>query len=321
MKKNLKRAALIAATGAMLIGTAFSAQAASKENGQWCQEADGWWYKLTEDGGKFLADTWYHIKDSDGVVRYYYFDQNGWLKTNATVDGYTLDENGRWVVNGQIQTAPESEDYATSVDFAQLKKAAASTNNNATTTTTTTTTTAAAAAKGKSTVTNNGKAWKTSGNGDSPSKATFTQGYGSSSINGSTITNDWANFQITLAGAKVAGEGDGTDIYIDSDTTSNIYFTFYPISKYGTASLDGFVSGFLADARGYKGGTKSDDIALGAYTFKQLTKTVKTPYGDLHDHAYIRAVDGTDYVLVITVEQNGNSEDYLSALKTMTKVR
>ena len=312
MKKSLKRAALIAATGAMLVGTAFTAEAASTENGQWCQESTGWWYKLTEDGKTFLANTWYHIKDADGVVRYYYFDQNGWLMTNTTVEGYTLDENGRWTVNGEVQVAPETEHYATSIDFA--KQHASSTSSSSTSTTST-------SSKGKTGVTNGGKAWVTSGKGDNPANATFTQGYTSSTISGSTITNSWANFKMTLAGAKLATEGDGTDVYIDSDTTSNLYITYYPISKYGTATLDGFVSGYLADGRGYKGGTKSEDITLGAYTFKQLTKTVKTPYGDMHDHAYIRAIDGTDYVMVITVEQNGNDEDYLSALKTMTKVR
>jgi hypothetical protein len=276
MKKSLKKAALIAVTGAMLAGTAFTAEAASTENGQWCQEPTGWWYKLTEDGKTFLANTWYHIKDADGVVRYYYFDHDGWLMTNTTVDGYTIDENGRWTVNGQVQTAPESESYATSIDFA--KQHAASSN-----TTTTTTTTTASSSKGKSGVTNNGKAWHVS----SPGTIEATQDYGSSTISGSTITNSWANFKMTLAGATLATEGDGTDVYIDSDTTSNFNISYYPISKYGTATLDGFISGYLADARGYKGGTKSADITLGAYTFKQLTKTMKTPYGNMDDHAYI----------------------------------
>ena len=310
MKKSLKKAALIAATGAMLVGTAFTAKA---ENGQWCQEPTGWWYKLTEDGGVFLANTWYHIKDEDGVIRYYYFDQNGWLKTNTSINGDNVDENGRWVVNGQVQTAPETEGYATSIDFAKLHN----TSTSASTTTGTTSTTN----KDKTGVTNNGKAWKVTSNGDNPANATFTQSYGSSTISGSTVTNDWANFRMTLAGAQLATEGDGTDVYINSDTSSSIYITYYPVGKYGTATLDGFVSGFLADARGYKGGVKSDDIALGAFTFKQLTKTTKTPYGDVYDHAYIRTIDGTGYVMVITVEENGNSEDFLSALNTMTKIR
>lgn len=321
MKKSLKRAVLIAATGAMLAGTAFTAQAASEGNGQWCEEPTGWWYKTTEEGkaGEFFANTWYHIKDSDGVIRYYYFDQNGWLKTNTTIDGYTVDENGRWVVNGQVQVAPESENYRTSVDFAKLR--AAETANSSATTTNSTNTTTGTNNKGKSGVTNGGKAWVASGKGDNPANAVFTQEYGSSTISGSTITNSWANFTMTLAGAKVATEGDGTDVYIDSDTKSNLYITYYPIGKYGTATLDGFVNGFLADARGYKGGTKSEDIQLGAYTFKQLTKTIKTPSGNSDDHAYIRAIDGTNYVMVITVEKNGFSDTYLDALKTMAKVR
>ncbi len=320
MRKSVKRAALIAATGAMLAGTAFSANAASIGNGQWCQEPTGWWYKLTEEGkpGEFVANTWYWIKDYDGVVRCYYFDQNGWLQTDKTIDGSTLDSNGRWVVGGKVQEAGESQDYATSVDFTALRqaeeakqKAAAQTSSSNTASTGTT------ASTGKS------KTYKTpvAGKGDNPANATFTQGYTNSTVSGSTVTNSWANFSMTLAGAKIETSGDGTDVYIDSDTTSNIYITYYPIGKYGTATLDGFVKGFLADARGYKGGTQSSDITLGAYSFKQLTKTIATPEGNSYDHAYIRVIDGTDYVMVITVEKNGNSEDYLSALQTMAKVR
>ncbi len=241
MKKSLKRAALIAATGAMLVGTAFTAEAASKENGQWCQESTGWWYKLTEDGKTFLANTWYHIKDADGVVRYYYFDQNGWLMTNTSVDGYTIDENGRWTVNGQVQTAPETEDYATSIDFA--KQHAASTSSSSSTSTSTTTTSSSKTGSKTSSktggVTNGGKGYHVT----SPGNVTATQEYGSSTISGSTITNSWANFKMTLSGAKIGTDGDGTDVYIDSDTTSNLYITYYPIGKYGTASLDGFISG------------------------------------------------------------------------------
>ncbi len=319
MRKSVKRAALIAATGAMLAGTAFSANAASIANGQWCQEPTGWWYKLTEEGkaGEFLANTWYWIKDYDGVVRCYYFDENGWLQTDKTIDGNIVDSNGRWIVGGTVQEGAADQNYATSVDFAVLRQAEEAKNNAAATTAAASSTSATTSTTGKS------KVYKTkeTGKGDNPANATFTQGYTNSSVNGSTVTNSWANFSMTLSGAKIETSGDGTDVYIDSDTTSNLFITYYPIGKYGTATLDGFVKGFLADARGYKGGTQSNDITLGAYSFKQLTKTIATPDGDSYDHAYIRAIDGTDYVMVITVEKNGNSEDYLSALQTIAKVR
>ncbi len=280
MRKTLKRAALIAATGAMLTGTAFSASAAtSTGNGQWCQESNGWWYKLTEDGKTFLANTWYWIKDTDGVVRCYYFDQNGWLQTGKTIDGSQVDENGRWMVDGKVQENPADKDYATSVDFAKLAQTQTAASASGSTTTASASTTSKTTTT-KTTTTSNKtgkKAYKSSGNGDNPANAVFTQGYTNSSISGSSITNSWANFKMTLSGAKVDNSGDGTDVYIDSDTTSNFYITFYPISKYGTATLDGFVKGFLSDARGYKGGSQSNDITLGAFSFKQLTKTVATP--------------------------------------------
>jgi len=314
MRKSLKRAALIAATGAMLIGSAFSAQAASAYNGQWCQESNGgWWYKLTEDGKTFLANTWYWIKDEDGVVRCYYFDYNGWLQTGKTIDGETVDANGRWVKNGKVQEGDASKEYATSIDFAKLHKTTTSSTNK------TTTSTAGLKKNGGK------KTYKSSGKGDNPKSAAATQGYTNSTVTGSTITNSWANFQFTLSGAtpKVDTTGSGTDIYTDSDTTSDLFITYYPMDKYtaGNTNIDTFITGFLADARGYKGGAKAADIQLGAYTFKQLTKTVNTPEGKMYDNAYIRAIDGTNYAMVITVEKNGNSQDYLSSLKTMAKVR
>lgn len=319
MKKSLKRAALIAATGAMLVGTAFSAHAASLYNGQWCQESNGgWWYKLNADGSTFLANTWYWIKDQDGVTRCYYFDHDGWLQTGKSIDGNTVDANGRWVVNGKVQEADASKDYATSIDFAKLtasneSKTAASSNK---TSTSSKTTTATAAKK---------KVYKSSGAGDNPSKGTFTQAYQNSTISGSTVTNSWANFKMTIQGAvpKTDNTGSGTDFYIDSDDKSNLIVSYYPLDKYsaGNTSLDAFVNSYLADARGYKGGTKANDITLGAYSFKQLTKAVNTPEGTSYDHAYIKQVDGTNYAMVITVEKNGNSQDYLSSLNTIAKVK
>lgn len=328
MKKSLKKAALAAVTGAMLVGTAFSAQAAtSLYNGQWCQEADGgWWYKLTEDGKTFLANTWYWIKDTDGVVRCYYFDQNGWLKTNTTIDGNAVDENGRWTVNGSVQL-DSSKDYATSVDFAKLNASgsSSSTGSSSSSSTGSSSSSSSTSSSTGKTSTNSSKPYKGSGRGDNPANATFTQEYQNSSISGHTVTNSWANFKMTISEAtpKTDDTGSGTDFYVDSDSVSNLIVSYYRLDKYssGNTSLDSFVNSFLADARGFKGGSKGSDITLGAYTFKQLTKSVATPAGTEYNSAYIRAVDGTDYAMVITVEKNGNSQDYLSSLKTMTKVR
>ena len=34
----------------------------------------------------------------------YYFDVNGYMAENTVIDGYTVDVNGAWTVNGVVQT-------------------------------------------------------------------------------------------------------------------------------------------------------------------------------------------------------------------------
>ncbi len=312
MKKSLKKAALIAAAGAMLIGSALPAQAASLYDGQWCVEDNGYWFKLNPEGSVFLANTWYWIKDSDGVIRCYYFDQNGWLVTNQTVGEYTLNDQGQWVVDGVVQTKSDAE-----TDFATHTVLEAKT----------TTTAAAAAPTATATTTGkkSGKYYKSSGAGDNPANATFTQAYENSSIAGGTVTNNWANFTMTFSGVNPISEnsGSGTDFYVDEDGVSNIYVSYFPIDKYaaGNTDLNSFVNGYLGDARGFRGGSRAGDTTFGPYSFVTLTKNMTTPDSTYTDHTYIRQVEGTNYAMVISVEQNGNSEDFVSSLNTMAKVR
>ena len=52
-------------------------------------------------------DTGWHVIDGngDGIAEWYYFDNEGWLLTSTTTpDGYTVNENGAWVQNGQVVT-------------------------------------------------------------------------------------------------------------------------------------------------------------------------------------------------------------------------
>ena len=43
--------------------------------------------------------------NGDGISECYYYDDNGIMLTNTTTpDGYTVDSNGAWVVNGAVQT-------------------------------------------------------------------------------------------------------------------------------------------------------------------------------------------------------------------------
>ena len=66
--------------------------------GQW--EQDGIDYKYKNDDGTYATGTWQWI---DG--KSYYFDGNGYmLHDTVTPDGYTVDSDGAWVVNGEVQT-------------------------------------------------------------------------------------------------------------------------------------------------------------------------------------------------------------------------
>lgn len=73
---------------------------------QWIQTASGWYY-TGSDG--HLVTGWRWIKGSDGLSRCYYFsttsdETQGRMYTNATTpDGYTVNSNGAWTVNGTVQ--------------------------------------------------------------------------------------------------------------------------------------------------------------------------------------------------------------------------
>ena len=112
--RNSKKAALIALTGALTIGGAFAAFAGNQGTGQWCngsadhpagttwvnaegQTVSSWWFAVSPDGNSCLANTWHWIKGMDGSIGCYYFDKDGWMVVNGTVDGSKVDESGAYV--------------------------------------------------------------------------------------------------------------------------------------------------------------------------------------------------------------------------------
>lgn len=331
MKKSLKALALAAVAGTLTFGSAFTASAASLYNGQWCDEgSSGWWYKLSADGSTFLANTWYWIKDNDGVTRCYYFNHDGWLQTNTTIDGNTVDENGRWTVNGKVQEADSAKDYATSVDFAKLAASSATSSGS----TGSSTAASAAASTTKTTSSASSKAYKSTGAGDNPGSANFDQAYGSSSISGNTATNSWSNFKITLAGTpSLSRDGAGTDWYYDSDDGS-ISCAYRRLDEFaaGTTTLDGFINGYTNSAKGfakYKATKKAIASAknkynienlgskkLGAITFTELRRELPDPTGKKYDYAYLRVIDGTGYVQVIEITGGATFESSLATIAT-----
>ncbi len=110
--KKIAIAALAAAT--MLT---FSMSLFADSTG-WRQNSTGWWYATNNAGTTWYSNGWQWIDgNNDGIAECYYFDSNGYALTNTTTpDGYTVDANGAWTVNGvvQVQTrAKNIEDVGT----------------------------------------------------------------------------------------------------------------------------------------------------------------------------------------------------------------
>ena len=108
---KLKRTILAtAAISALMTSTAFA--------GTWKTGAGAnqnkWWYE--NDNGSYLSGCWQWIDgNGDGIAECYYFNQDGWMLANTkTPDGYQVNANGAWTINGTVQVkqvgaAPISE--------------------------------------------------------------------------------------------------------------------------------------------------------------------------------------------------------------------
>ena len=72
--------------------------------GSWQLDANGYWYE--NDDHSYPANTWQWIDgNSDGIAESYYFNENGYFLVNTTTpDGFTVDGNGAWIVDGVVQT-------------------------------------------------------------------------------------------------------------------------------------------------------------------------------------------------------------------------
>jgi hypothetical protein len=93
MKNKIKKITAIILAGTMILGTSVTAFAA-----EWKQDNNGWWYQ--EDNGSYPTNSWKWINGKS-----YYFGSNGYMLSNTTTpDGYTVNADGAWVVNGAVQT-------------------------------------------------------------------------------------------------------------------------------------------------------------------------------------------------------------------------
>lgn len=112
----MKRGKVLAASillAASMSGTAFA--------GEWKQDSIGWWYQ--NDDGSYPSNTWQWIDGNyDGIAESYFFDANGYCLMNTiTPDGYTVDLNGAWTIDGIVQTQVTAD---TSVSASQTASAA-----------------------------------------------------------------------------------------------------------------------------------------------------------------------------------------------------
>ena len=96
--KTMKKIVALVMAMAMVVGSNMTVFAAG-----WQQNTTGWWWQ--NDDGSWPANSWQWLDgNGDGVAECYYFDGNGYMLANTTTpDGYTVNADGAWTVNGVVQ--------------------------------------------------------------------------------------------------------------------------------------------------------------------------------------------------------------------------
>ena len=91
----MKKTNLVGITLAMSLMMTFASFA-----GTWHKADNGrWWYE--NDDGSYRSNGWATIDN-----KYYYFDSEGYILTDTiTPDGYMVNQDGQWVVDGLVKTA------------------------------------------------------------------------------------------------------------------------------------------------------------------------------------------------------------------------
>lgn len=76
-----------------------------------------WWYDL--GNGQYYGQPGQEVEwqwldgNADGTAECYAFDSQGWMYADTTTpDGYTVDFNGAWTINGAVQTLAVAAGYA-----------------------------------------------------------------------------------------------------------------------------------------------------------------------------------------------------------------
>lgn len=72
----------------------------------WRKNETGWWYSINAEGTTWYSSCWQWLDgNGDGTAECYYFNQDGYMAADTTTpDGYTVNADGAWIVNGVVQT-------------------------------------------------------------------------------------------------------------------------------------------------------------------------------------------------------------------------
>lgn len=110
--KNKKHKFMRVASLALAVSLSFSTMTAFAD---WKQEGNIWKYQNSD--GKYATSTWQWINGKS-----YCFDSNGNMYANTTTpDGYTVNADGAWTVNGVVQTKTETTNNNDQYPLAYLK--------------------------------------------------------------------------------------------------------------------------------------------------------------------------------------------------------
>lgn len=105
-----KRYAAMLMAAAMTVGSAMTSFAG------WQSDANGWWWQ--NEDGSYPSNTWQWIDgNGDGISESYYFGPDGYMLSNTTTpDGYQVNADGAWTVNGAVQTQTTQPAQTTNTD-------------------------------------------------------------------------------------------------------------------------------------------------------------------------------------------------------------
>lgn len=76
----------------------------------WQKNDTGWWYDNGD--GTWAHSGWFWLDDNqDGIAECYFFDQNGYMMSDwVSVDGFNVNSDGAWVVDGVVQIRVNNSD-------------------------------------------------------------------------------------------------------------------------------------------------------------------------------------------------------------------